>query len=244
MILTWQPMPIRLYSDGFLGRAISNDISFLACPLITYRCSLRLSRNDYFAHYPIHWCHVDALSNHKNDFFWSFSLLFSFFLFLDFSISRCACRSRRCFPDVHDVLDVTVRVTPMRFSSQLNPSLGLSPSIRLSRFFVVNRSPGAFGSFATGSSRHIASTSNCPRDQIYLFEIRSDKRKRKKRSSRFIFSSSFRARGLLSSFLLSSRWLSCKIYLPENETSHPCGDFKEPRGIYARFFLTCRLTVS
>jgi len=106
------------------------------------------------------------LSNHANDFF---GRLLFFFLSLSFSRLLDLCRVALVAVDdvLHDVLDVTVRVTPMRFSSQLNPSLGLSPSIRLSRSFAVNRSPGAFGSLATGSS-HIASTSSCPRDQIYL----------------------------------------------------------------------------
>lgn len=102
-----------------------------------------------------------------------FSFSFSLFPFLDFSIFALVA-----IGDVlHDVLDVTVRVTPMRFSSQLNPSLGLSPSIRLSRSFAVNRSSRRFRITCHRFKSYSFDEQLPTRPDLPLFQVQSNKRK-------------------------------------------------------------------
>lgn len=82
------------------------------------------------------------------------------------------------------LVDITVRVTSIRFSSQINPVLSpdLSHSIRLTRSLIENRALGVSGSFATALS-HTISTQLPMRRDLFPLQVRNARSATRKKST-------------------------------------------------------------
>jgi len=157
-----------------------------------YRRNVKLS-HWLSVHYSVHWRHTS--NNHTDE---CFSRVFLLSLPTFYSAAFVAAI----------FIDITVRVTSIQFSSQINSSPGPSRSIHLSHFLIENRALGVSGSFAIALNRHATSTKSPVRQDLCIFTRCSERKIRKITGNRFIF---FR----ILSFSKSFSMCVCTDYLME-----------------------------